>query len=119
MLFLSSISLVLVCLSLAQHVHDFIPQVAQDVQYMLSRFDKWQSYHGPTGTATRAKQTGRPHPTRPTPASACSYWLEDIKHQGLAPFHADPAAYQVFRNVQDFGAKGMRLGLQPLGNVGS
>lgn len=34
-----------------------------------------------------------------------AYWMEDIAHQGVAPYHDDPE-YQVFRNVRDFGAKG-------------
>lgn len=101
-----SILLGLGCSSLAQHVHFEIPQVAQDVQYVLSRFEHWQSYRGPTGTATRATETGKPHSLNATPASACSYWLEEIDHQGLSPYHPDPTAYQVFRNVKDFGAKG-------------
>ncbi|TEY82442.1 hypothetical protein BOTCAL_0029g00310 [Botryotinia calthae] len=39
-------------------------------------------------------------------SSAPSYWLEDIAHQGLAPFNFNDTSYQVFRNVKDFGAKG-------------
>ncbi|PAV23600.1 glycoside hydrolase family 55 [Pyrrhoderma noxium] len=34
------------------------------------------------------------------------FWLQNIKHQGLAAFNSDPSGYQVFRNVKDFGAKG-------------
>lgn len=38
-------------------------------------------------------------------APACTdYWLENIQHQGLAPYAA--AGYKVFRNVLDYGAKG-------------
>ncbi|KAI4859463.1 glycoside hydrolase family 55 protein [Hypoxylon rubiginosum] len=33
-----------------------------------------------------------------------AYWLEDITHQGVAPFAG--SGYSVFRNVKDFGAKG-------------
>lgn len=33
------------------------------------------------------------------------YWMESIKHQGVAPFNGD-SSYKVFRNVKDFGAKG-------------
>lgn len=36
---------------------------------------------------------------------ACSFWLENVKHQGNASFNSD-STYQVFRNVKDFGAKG-------------
>ena len=32
--------------------------------------------------------------------------MEDVKHQGIASFNANPSGYQVFRNVKDFGAKG-------------
>ncbi|KAF6790375.1 glucan 1,3-beta-glucosidase [Colletotrichum sojae] len=38
-------------------------------------------------------------------AAVEAYWMEDVKHQGLSPYNADPK-YQVFRNVKDFGAKG-------------
>lgn len=38
--------------------------------------------------------------------TSCSYWLENIKHQGRAAFNPDPSGFQVFRNVKDFGAKG-------------
>ena len=106
-----SLSLLLVVsaltgIALAQHVHYSIPEVDEDVQYMLSRFDHWHTYHGPTGTATTATQTGKPHRPPPTPTSTCAYWLENIQHQGFSPFHPDPTSYQVFRNVKDFGAKG-------------
>ncbi|KAG7122852.1 Lipoyl synthase like protein [Verticillium longisporum] len=33
------------------------------------------------------------------------YWMEEIAHQGLSPYHEDPD-YQVFRNIRDFGAVG-------------
>jgi glucan 1,3-beta-glucosidase len=38
--------------------------------------------------------------------TAGSYWLESIDHQGVAPYAPD--GYEVFRNVKDFGAKGMK-----------
>lgn len=34
------------------------------------------------------------------------FWMQNIKHQGLAAFNSNPTGYQVFRNVKDFGAKG-------------
>lgn len=36
---------------------------------------------------------------------AAPFWLEDITHDGVAPFNTDKS-YNVFRNVKDFGAKG-------------
>jgi glucan 1,3-beta-glucosidase len=34
------------------------------------------------------------------------YWLEKIKHQGIAAYNPDPTSYKVFRNVKDYGAIG-------------
>lgn len=36
---------------------------------------------------------------------ASSYWYENIAKQGIAPFA--PSGYTVYRNVKDFGAKGI------------
>ncbi|KAI6165441.1 glycoside hydrolase family 55 protein [Pisolithus thermaeus] len=44
--------------------------------------------------------------TTGTAAPQDPYWLETIKHQGISAFNPDPATYQVFRNVKDFGATG-------------
>lgn len=41
----------------------------------------------------------------PSSNGSCSYWLEEIAHQGIAPFQND-SSYQVFRNVKDYGAVG-------------
>jgi glucan 1,3-beta-glucosidase len=48
--------------------------------------------------------SAKPGPTG-TP-NCVPYWLENIKHQGLASFNANASSYKVFRNVKDFGAKG-------------
>ncbi|EIW60068.1 exo-beta-1,3-glucanase [Trametes versicolor FP-101664 SS1] len=41
-----------------------------------------------------------------TAAPGDAFWMETIKHQGIAAFNPTPSSYQVFRNVKDFGAKG-------------
>ncbi|EPT02026.1 hypothetical protein FOMPIDRAFT_141879 [Fomitopsis schrenkii] len=41
-----------------------------------------------------------------TAAPGEPYWMETIKHQGVAAFNPRPSEYQVFRNVKDFGAVG-------------
>lgn len=38
--------------------------------------------------------------------SSRNFWLEGIKHQGIAPYQPNTKGYEVFRNVKDFGAKG-------------
>ncbi|KAG2075935.1 glycoside hydrolase family 55 protein [Suillus decipiens] len=34
------------------------------------------------------------------------YWLENIPHQGMAPFAPNATSYKVFRNVKEYGAYG-------------
>lgn len=87
----------------AQHVHYKIPQVEYFVQSMTRQFGDYAGYHGPTGVYQRPRPTNTQVP--PSPSATCSYWLENIQHQGVAAFNPD-ASYQVFRNVKDFGAVG-------------
>jgi glucan 1,3-beta-glucosidase len=61
----------------------------------------------PTGTGVYAST--EPSPIGTPNVSCTPYWLEDIKHQGLASFNSDPDSYQIFRNVKDFGAKVMYI----------
>lgn len=47
-----------------------------------------------------------PMPQQPAPSPASSsYWLASIKRQGTVAFGSS-GAYQIYRNVKDFGAKG-------------
>ncbi|EGO54182.1 hypothetical protein NEUTE1DRAFT_49844 [Neurospora tetrasperma FGSC 2508] len=58
-----------------------------------------------TGTTTTNPTTTTATTTSTASPTACSdYWLENIAHQGLAPY-AIPG-YSVFRSVRDFGARG-------------
>lgn len=41
-----------------------------------------------------------------TAAAGDPYWLETIRHQGIAAFNSAPSSYRVFRNVKDYGAVG-------------
>ncbi|KAJ3543670.1 hypothetical protein NM688_g5834 [Phlebia brevispora] len=34
------------------------------------------------------------------------FWMENITHQGISAYNANPSTYVVFRNVMDYGAKG-------------
>lgn len=50
----------------------------------------------------------------PQPSStSCAFWLGDIKHQGRAAFNTDKT-YKTFRNVKDYGAKGVSLATKVL-----
>jgi glucan 1,3-beta-glucosidase len=104
-------------LAFAQHVHLEIPEVKSITESMLRQFSEYTAYTGPTAAipsaapaSSSAAATDAPSLRTQSLAAAddasCSYWLEDIKHQGYAAFNANPGSYQVFRNVKDFGAVG-------------
>lgn len=59
----------------------------------------------PIDNGTQTSTPVKPGPTS-TPGGCAAYWLEDIKHQGLASFNPNVSSYQIFRNVKDYGAKG-------------
>ncbi|KAI0480733.1 putative Exo-beta-1,3-glucanae [Xylariaceae sp. FL0804] len=78
--------------------------------HLLSYLSLVAAAASPTAAALRHKHAARDisvdiDSTLST-ESGSSYWLENIKHQGIAPFNANASSYQVFRNVKDFGAKG-------------
>jgi hypothetical protein len=49
-------------------------------------------------------------------ASTSSWWLAGIQRQGTVPFGTS-TSYKVFRNVMDYGAKGMSLSYSHLVKV--
>ena len=87
---------------LSQDFHQ-IPWIESVVSSATSQFTPYCTYHGPTGSAPLPTSALYPIPS-PT-ASACSYWMEEIEHQGIAAFNPT-TSYDVFRNVKDYGAKG-------------
>ncbi|KAJ7118715.1 exo-beta-1,3-glucanase [Mycena epipterygia] len=61
------------------------------------------------GSATLANSLGTTCTTplgAGTAAAGAPFWMQNIKHQGIAAFNPNPSTYPVFRNVKDFGAKG-------------
>lgn len=58
----------------------------------------YPTYHGNNTSSTKPGPTGTPN--------CAPYWLENIKHQGVASFNPNPRNYTIFRNVKDYGAKG-------------
>jgi len=92
----------------AQHVHMYIPEVESYIASVRSQFAPYTQGPRPEtvawGSRTSASATTTPTPVPST--NACSFWMENIAHQGIAAFNADPSNYTVFRNVKDYGAKG-------------
>jgi hypothetical protein len=74
--------------------HLKIPHVEHIVSNVLQEYGDVVRYSGnqTDGTYISKRET--------TP-----YWYETIAHQGISAF--GPAGYQVYRNVKDYGAKGI------------
>lgn len=87
----------------AQHGHDS-PEEDAEIKSMRDKFQHYTGYNGPTEPY---RQPPAPTVVPVAPTAACSYWLENIKHQGVAAFNPN-TAFRVFRNVKDFGAKGIQ-----------
>ena len=103
MLGLSSLLTVLplAAVTLARHLNYEPPEIKQDVDQMVSEFQKYVNFKGPDHDVDY-----KPKKEKPGPANVGTYWMEQIRHQGKAPFNPQAGSYQVFRNVKDFGAKG-------------
>ena len=88
-----------------------IPAVDKIVSSALEPLADYTDYHGPAGSASSilSKSTAAVHANIAVEAADASYWLADIKHQGVAAFNANPSSYAVFRNVLDYGAKGKTI----------
>lgn len=74
--------------------HFKIPQVENIVSNILQEFGNVVHYTGNNTNNTHISKRA------PTP-----YWYETITHQGISAF--GPSSYQVYRNVKDYGAKGI------------
>ena len=88
-------------------IHAFqepIPEVQAAASSALKHyFPNSRAYDGPTKVAPKPTPIATP---KVQAANAGAFWLEQIAHQGISAF--GPGGYTVFRNVKDFGAKGMR-----------
>ena len=79
-----------------------IPEVDRVVQGVLHDYNKYVHYTAPPGATN---STGSRNTALSPAASGQAYWYEQIKHQGISAF--GPSGYVVYRNVKDYGAKGM------------
>lgn len=58
---------------------------------------------GKIGSSSLTNFTARANPRKPKRQSSI-WWLEDIDDMGSSPFNANSTSYQVWRNVEAFGA---------------
>ena len=96
-------SLLLVLGVSGSHVSKHIPEVEEAVTSALHEYHSYTAYKGSDNPAATPAPTAVPKANIASPGA--SYWLEQIKHQGIAAFNPD-TSYKTFRNVKDYGAKG-------------
>ena len=90
----------------SSHVSKHIPEVEDAVTSALNEYHSYTAYKGSDDPAATPAPTAAPKASPGSTNSAgAPYWLEQIKHQGIAAFNPD-TSYKTFRNVKDFGAKG-------------
>jgi hypothetical protein len=61
--------------------------------------------HALRGSAAPVAHAQPQEPAPPEAPGASSYWLANIKHQGVVPF-GENKDFKIFRNVKDYGALG-------------
>ena len=97
--------------------HD-IPAVDKLVSSVMSSLAAYTELAAPTGTPAATVATDHNSTLKGVKgfklveAVDASYWLESIAHQGVAAFNGD-SSYTVFRNVKDYGAKGVSCNPHP------
>lgn len=80
--------------------------VERVVKNVLVENSDYVDYTGPPEGATVSASSSKTNKVNvKVNAATTPYWYEAIEKQGVAPQTA--AGYAVFRNVKDFGAKGM------------
>lgn len=95
------IFLILALVVLAQAILFEIPEVAEVVDEIKSKFSGYIHYDGSDIAVHNLTARGDLIEERQSGA----YWYEQIAHRGIAA--TGPGGYQVYRNVKDFGARGM------------
>lgn len=78
-----------------------VPSISIPTSSVLSFSNSTSSVPSSVSSSSTSSYSSSASPS----SAACSYWMEDIKHQGNSSFNPDPS-YVVYRNVKDFGAKG-------------
>ncbi len=78
-----------------------IAAVENIVANIVTTNGNYVGFEGNTTNSAGASPSGAPSHSKRQSA----YWYESIAHQGVSAF--GPSGYQVFRNVKDFGARGM------------
>ncbi|KAK0543589.1 hypothetical protein OC846_006363 [Tilletia horrida] len=84
--------------------HNYISELEQCIE---------QVYHRLTVLAATiqtdpmyVKEIDDPHGWKRPDSGYIPWWYGEIAHLGKSPYHLDPQAYDIFRNVKDYGAVG-------------
>jgi hypothetical protein len=81
------------------------PAVAAAAAAMADANKQYITYSGAAASgapnvAILAKTKTKTSSAAPTPTGACSYWLDEIKHQGVAAFNDDTSMSYMYRTSE-------------------
>lgn len=96
--------------SVANCIQFDIPEVAAVVGETIHKYHDYVHYNGSDLDAPNITTRGEAGELEKRQANP--YWMEAIPHQGVAAFGA--SGYKVYRNVKDYGAKGLSSSHFPL-----
>ncbi len=82
------------------------PLVCNWTTSLIFRYRLFRCFIGTASAEAIATEKARPKEAIAQDAACGSYWYEGITKQGISAFNPNPAGYQIYRNVKDFGAKG-------------
>jgi len=94
---------ILTLILLSECIQFEIPKVADIVVEILNEYDDYVNYNG--SSIEDAAFTVEGAVSKFSARQSTAYWYEQIPHRGISAF--GPAGYQVYRNVKDYGARGM------------
>jgi glucan 1,3-beta-glucosidase len=80
-----------------------ISEVNTIVSEIVNKLDTYVHYHGNHSDVPTIPPDS--NFAQVIPRGTTPYWYEEINHQGISAF--GPSGYKVYRNVKDYGAKGM------------
>jgi len=99
------IILLLALVVLSQAILFDIPEVVEVVNEIKAKYSAYIHYNGSDIPYDNLTTRGELIEER----QGINYWYEEIAHQGIAA--TGPSGYKVYRNVKDFGARGMLISL--------
>jgi glucan 1,3-beta-glucosidase len=107
--------IILTLILVSQCIQFEVPEVKDIVGEIIDEYKEYVHYNGSDIEAPAPALAIQGAVSDLQSRQAASYWYEQIPHQGISAF--GPAGYQVYRNVKDYGARGIYIQLHRLWTI--